>query len=67
MRVPLLDARVSTPARGTLAWYAGLAAMAAFEVIEWPVALVVAAGHVLATHARDPEVEGAAQGAQAGS
>jgi hypothetical protein len=40
--------------------------MAAFEVIEWPVALVVAASHALATHARDPAVRQLDEGAEAG-
>ena len=33
-----------------LAYYGGLAALAAFELIDWPVALVVAAGHLLASN-----------------
>jgi hypothetical protein len=33
-----------------LAYYGGLAALAAFELIDWPVALVIAAGHVLASN-----------------
>jgi hypothetical protein len=30
-----------------LAWFLGLGLMAALEVIEWPVALVIAVGHEL--------------------
>lgn len=33
-----------------LAYYGGLAVLAAFELIDWPVALVIAAGHILATN-----------------
>jgi hypothetical protein len=33
-----------------LAYYGGLAALAAFELIDWPVALVIAAGHLLASN-----------------
>lgn len=33
-----------------LAYYGGLAALAALELIDWPVALVIAAGHVLASN-----------------
>jgi hypothetical protein len=33
-----------------LAYYAGLAALAAFELIDWPVAVVIAAGHLLASN-----------------
>jgi hypothetical protein len=33
-----------------LAYYGGLAALAAFELIDWPVAIVIAAGHILASN-----------------
>jgi hypothetical protein len=33
-----------------LAYYGGLAALAAFELIDWPVALVIVAGHILASN-----------------
>lgn len=58
--------RIGLPGRGSLAWYVGLGAMTAFEVIEWPVALVVATSHALATHARDPVVRELSEGAEAG-
>jgi hypothetical protein len=44
--VPLLG-RVRLPRPEQLAFYGALAALAAVEIIEWPVALVLAAGHVL--------------------
>jgi hypothetical protein len=44
--VPLLG-RVRLPRPEHLAFYGALAALAAVEIIEWPVALVLAAGHVL--------------------
>jgi len=34
------------------AWYVGLALMAAVDVIDWPVAIVIGIGHELAHHAR---------------
>ena len=40
-------ARLETPPIEHLAFYAGLGVLAAAEVIEWPVAAVLAAGHVL--------------------
>jgi uncharacterized membrane protein YjdF len=67
VKVPLFATRVSKPARGSLAWYAGLGIMAAFEVIEWPVALIVAAGHAVATNARNPEARELAEGTEAGA
>lgn len=35
------------PAPEHLAWYAGVAALTVFGLMEWPVALVIAAGHLL--------------------
>lgn len=35
-----------------LAFYVGIAALAALEIIEWPVGLVVGAGHFLIKHSR---------------
>ncbi|WP_116374982.1 hypothetical protein [Mycobacterium sp. MFM001] len=42
--------RVEVPRPEQLAYYGGLAALAAFELIDWPVALVIAAGHILASN-----------------
>jgi hypothetical protein len=42
--------QVTVPRPEQLAYYGGLAALAAFELIDWPVALVIAAGHVLASN-----------------
>lgn len=36
------------PSKGTLAYYVTVGGLAAFGVIEWPVAAVVAVGHFLA-------------------
>ncbi|BBX75111.1 hypothetical protein H7H78_06670 [Mycobacterium shinjukuense] len=42
--------QVGVPRPEQLAYYGGLAVLAAFELIDWPVALVIAAGHILATN-----------------
>ncbi|MCV7236138.1 hypothetical protein [Mycobacterium branderi] len=42
--------RVEVPRPEQLAYYGGLAALAAFELIDWPVALVIAAGHIMASN-----------------
>jgi hypothetical protein len=42
--------QVEIPRPEALAYYGGLAALAAFELIDWPVALVIAAGHLLASN-----------------
>ncbi|WP_375486712.1 hypothetical protein [uncultured Mycobacterium sp.] len=42
--------RVEVPRPEQLAYYGGLAALAMFELIDWPVALVIAAGHIMANN-----------------
>ncbi len=44
--LPVLG-RVRLPRPEQLAFYGALGVLAAVEIIEWPVALVLAAGHVL--------------------
>ncbi|WP_067805011.1 hypothetical protein [Nocardia beijingensis] len=47
MDLPLVG-RVRIPRPEQLAYYGALGALAAAEIIEWPVAVVLAAGHWLA-------------------
>jgi hypothetical protein len=42
--------QLEIPRPEQLAYYGGLAALAAFELIDWPVAVVIAAGHLLASN-----------------
>ncbi|HTY35277.1 hypothetical protein [Mycobacterium sp.] len=42
--------QVEIPRPEQLAYFGGLAALAALELIDWPVALVIAAGHLLASN-----------------
>src|SRR5246127_4834077 len=49
VNVPVLG-QLEIPRPEHLAYYGGLAALAAFELIDWPVALVIAAGHLLASN-----------------
>lgn len=39
---------VRLPALESLAWMGGVVALAAFDVLEWPVAVAIGAGHLLA-------------------
>ena len=39
---------VRLPPPQTLAWLAGLTALAVLEIVEWPVAVAIGAGHLLA-------------------
>jgi hypothetical protein len=49
--------RVEIPRPDQLAYYGGLAALAAFELIDWPVAVVIAAGHILASNHHNKVLE----------
>ena len=48
---------VEIPRPEQLAYFGGLAALAALDLIEWPVALVIAAGHLLASNHRNRILE----------
>lgn len=63
-RVPLFGTRLGRPSRGSLAWYVGLGAMTALEVIDWPVALIVATSHALADHTRNPTARELGEGTE---
>ena len=49
--------QVEIPRPEALAYYGGLAALAALELIDWPVALVIAAGHLLASNHHNKVLE----------
>jgi hypothetical protein len=47
LTLPILGS-IDLPRPQELAYYGGLAALAAVEIIEWPIALILATGHALA-------------------
>ncbi|MFG2056352.1 hypothetical protein ACGFI9_20250 [Micromonospora sp. NPDC048930] len=47
VEIPILG-EVAVPPPDKVAYYAGLGMLAALKVIEWPMALVITAGHLLA-------------------
>jgi hypothetical protein len=49
VNVPVVG-QMEIPRPEQLAYYGGLATLAALELIDWPVALVIAAGHLLASN-----------------
>ncbi|MFI7077729.1 MULTISPECIES: hypothetical protein [unclassified Micromonospora] len=49
---------VAVPPPDKLAYYAGIGVLTALQVIEWPLALVITAGHLLA----DQRLSGLAKG-----
>ena len=62
--VPLLGT-VTVPPRSQLAFYAVLGALGVLEIIEWPIVLVVGAGHFLAQQHRAPTLQEAGEAAEA--
>lgn len=56
VQLPVLG-QIEIPRPEQLAYYGGLAALAAFELIDWPVAVVIAAGHILASNHRNRLLE----------
>jgi hypothetical protein len=49
-----------------LAWFAGLGLMTAFRMIDWPLALALAAGHEVTRRAHRRAVRELAEGIEAG-
>jgi hypothetical protein len=49
--------QMEIPRPEQLAYFGGLAALAALELIDWPVALVIAAGHLLASNHHNKVLE----------
>ncbi len=64
MKVPLLELELNKPTRSSLAWYTGIGAAASVGMVEWPLALVIAAGHLISENSKSPAVSGAAEGAE---
>jgi hypothetical protein len=50
VKLPIVGS-VGIPRPEHLAFYAALGALAALEIIEWPVAVIIAAGHVMTAEA----------------
>src|SRR5215467_5123615 len=50
-----------------LGWYAGLTVMAAIEIIEWPLALMMMLGHEIAHRAHSQALRDFAEGVESGA
>jgi hypothetical protein len=57
VRLPLFGA-VALPSPERVAYLAGLGLLAAAEIIDWPLAVVIAAGHLLADQQRSRLLRG---------
>lgn len=56
VNLPVLGS-IDIPRPEQLAYFGGLAALAALELIDWPVAVVIAAGHFLASNHHNKVLE----------
>lgn len=63
----MVEIEIERPTRLSLGWYAGIGVMAAAGVVEWPIAAIVATGHLIAENSRSQSVAGAAEGAESGA
>ncbi|MBM0230995.1 hypothetical protein JNW91_03340 [Micromonospora sp. STR1_7] len=63
MDLPMLG-EVAMPPPDKVAYYAGLGVLAALQVIEWPIALVITAGHLLADQHLSGLVKGVGEALQ---
>ncbi len=65
VKLPVTGTKVNLPGRGGLAWYAGIGAMAAVELVEWPVALLIAGTHFIERHTHNRDLQELAEGVDA--
>jgi hypothetical protein len=66
LRIPLLDATIEMP-REMVPFYVGLAATAAIDLVDWPLAILVGLGHYIATNSHNHLVKEIAEGVDAGA
>ncbi len=65
--VPGTQTKINLPDRAGILWYAGIATMTALELIEWPIALLVAGTHFIESHSRNRDVQELAEGIDSGA
>lgn len=65
--LPGTDTKINLPSRPGLLWYIGIGAMTAAELIEWPIALLLASTHFVEDHSRSRDIQELAEGIDAGS
>lgn len=67
VRVPGIGVTLQLPPPERIAWYLGLAAMAAFDIVDWELALIIGIGHLLADNSRYRFLAEMASGAESGA
>jgi len=61
-RLPGLGLHVPLPERDQLPWIAGVMVAAALDLIDWPVAVLLAVGHAVAAQSRNEAIRELAEG-----
>jgi hypothetical protein len=64
--LPVIGLRLGLPKPQQLAWYAGLGLMAAFELVDWELALIISVGHLIADNVHNQTIAELASGAESG-
>lgn len=59
--------RLILPDKQGLVWYAGIGMMAAVEMIEWPIAALVAGTHFIENHTHNRDLQQLADGIESGA
>jgi hypothetical protein len=66
LHVPKVGVTLPLPSREQLPFIFGICAVAALNLIEWPVAAIVVIGHTIASHAGSESVRELAEGIESG-
>jgi hypothetical protein len=65
--LPVIGLEVHLPGPDRIAWYLGLGVMAALEVIDWELALLIGIGHLIADNVHNRAIAGLAKGVESGA
>ena len=60
--IPVIGWTVALPGPNSIPWIAGLGIVAALEIIDWPVAMLLAVGHTVMTNSKNQQLRELAEG-----
>jgi hypothetical protein len=64
--VPLINFTIEVP-RELIPFYVGLGAVVALELVDWPIALLIAAGHTLGSRSHNQVLRELGEGLESGA
>ncbi len=67
VKLPGTSTKINLPDRGGLLWYAGIGVMAAVELVEWPITLLLAGTHFVENHSHSRDMQELAEGIDEGA